>query len=79
MPLYADSTTNRCVSECIDSFANDATPSCSATCTPYGQIADNSTNKCVDICPTEPDYYEENGVCVMDCASGYADPTAGKR
>ena len=79
LPLYADSTTNRCVSSCIDSYAADSSIACEATCSQFGEIADNSTNKCVSICPTDPDYYEENGFCVMHCSVGFADPTSGVR
>ena len=79
--LYADSITHMCVPDCIDGyFANDDGNTCEETCSQFGTIADNSTNKCVDLCPTDPDYYEEDGACVMHCSSGlFADPTANLR
>ena len=80
LPLYADTVTHRCVSDCIDTYASDDSKACEDTCDQYGQIADNSTNTCVDECPTDPDYYEEDGFCVMHCSGDlYADPTPGLR
>ena len=37
--------------------------------------ADNSTNKCVPTCPSSPDYYNDNHVCVKYCTAPnyYAD------
>lgn len=59
MPLVADSVTHRCVSSCIDSYASIDDIACVdvAGCVAQGKVADNSTNKCVPICPTDPDYY----------------------
>lgn len=31
--------------------------------------ADNSTNKCVFRCPSSPDYYSDNNVCVYYCTN----------
>ena len=67
LPLYADSTNNRCVSHCIDSYASNSSKACLNDCTADSLIADNSTNQCVSLCPEDPDYYEENGFCVMHC------------
>jgi hypothetical protein len=38
--------------------------------------ADNSTNRCVFQCPTDPDYYADSHVCVFYCTTPnyYADP-----
>lgn len=67
--------------DCLDgTYACDSQKACVETCSLYSQIADNSTNKCVDECPVDPDYYDENGVCVLYCSGNlFADPTAGIR
>jgi len=38
--------------------------------------ADNSTNRCVLQCPTDPDYYADSHVCVFYCTTPntFADP-----
>ena len=38
--------------------------------------ADNSTNQCVETCPSFPDYYADNHICVFYCtdSSQFADP-----
>lgn len=82
MPLVADSVTNRCVEECIDSYYSSDAVACitAAECAIYSTIADSSTNQCVGECPTDPDYYEQNGICVPYCAiDTFADPTPGLR
>lgn len=51
-------------------------------CATYSTIADSSSNTCVGPggCPTDPDYYEEDGFCVPYCSEGtFADPTTGFR
>ena len=42
----------------------------------HNNFADNSTNKCVDTCPDDPDYYGDDHVCVFYCTTPnyYADP-----
>lgn len=59
LPLVADSVTRKCVSSCINSYVSPDAVACvpAATCALYSTIADNSTNRCVPICPTDPDYY----------------------
>lgn len=81
-PLYADNSTNECVSSCISSFASDDVRVCVPGCAiyPLFPLSDNSTNRCVNICPSDPDFYASNNVCVFNCPSGkFADPTAGLR
>ena len=67
---------------CINSYASSDAIACipAASSALYNTIADNSSNKCVPICPTDPDYYMQNGICVPYCSFGtYADPTTGLR
>ncbi len=55
---------------------------CVASCSSYAnyKFVDNSTNTCVNICPSDPDMYVENYICVLHCAGGkFADPTPGVR
>ena len=41
---------------------------------PDGSFADNSTYKCVAVCPASPSYYGYNKVCLASCPAGtYAD------
>lgn len=77
-----DDVTHRCVSSCIDSYYSYLAGACvsAADCATYGTFADDSNNSCVHICPSDPDYYMENDICVPYCAYGtYADATSGVR
>lgn len=73
-PLYY-----RCVSICpisTPSFLDSSVNLCQSAC-PIGMFADNSTMKCVNQCPFNPDYYAYNvtlsngtitqGLCVLFC------------
>lgn len=72
-PYFAYTPTRECVLSCNNSFADPSSGInvCAATCSsasfPY---ADNSTNMCVPICPTQPDYFASNHVCVYNCPTG---------
>ena len=73
---YAYNATRECLLQCKSSFAFDDTFECVSQCSGTNfPFADNSTNKCVPVCPTLPDYYGEGNVCVFACttAGHYAD------
>jgi hypothetical protein len=58
-PYYADNTTNQCVTSCVNSFASDDVQVCVPSCSIYStyKLSDNSTNTCVNLCPSDPDSY----------------------
>lgn len=82
-PYFADNATNYCVLDCLMSYASKDSQKCVSSCAlfPIDNLADNSTNQCVNICPSTPDYYAQNNMCVLQCtvANTYADPTSGVR
>jgi|JI9StandDraft_1071089.scaffolds.fasta_scaffold167848_1 hypothetical protein len=75
--LYAY-TSGDCVRNCLGgTYAETTSRTCQTACsgfaaTPY---KDNSTYRCVDVCPTKPFYYADNSSwsCVSRCTTGYAD------
>jgi len=83
-PLFADPISHLCVSSCFDSFAlTSGVNACvsGATCALYSKIADNTSNTCTPLCPSDPDLYNQNGYCVSKCTGNniFADPTANVR
>jgi hypothetical protein len=67
---YAYNGTRECLLYCKDSFADLSNQRCVQQCLSNGYPnADNSTNKCVPICPITPDYYADNHVCVFYCVT----------
>lgn len=62
---------------CNDSYADDSNRLCVSQClsNTYPN-ADNSTNRCVSVCPNSPDFFADAHVCVYYCttANYYADP-----
>lgn len=75
---YADSTTMNCVRKCPGTYAvvnSTGYRICVSSCTPYGLIMDNITNRCVAVnkCPTQPYMYGDlnAGKCVLYCTNSY--------
>lgn len=67
---YAFNDTRECLLECKGSFADASIQRCVSSCTGLTYPnADNSTNRCVPICPSQPDYYSDNHVCVFFCVT----------
>lgn len=76
-PYYALNSTHQCVVSCVDSFADPDNNRCMDACHSVAYPnADNSTNYCVFQCPSNPDYYSDNHVCVYYCTNPlhFADP-----
>ena len=76
--LFAYNGTRECMPYCNDSYADESNWKCVSQCLSVAfPNADNSTNKCVFTCPSDPDFYADSNVCVYYCttASYYADPS----
>lgn len=60
-------------------FADPFTMGCEKKCTNSSYFGDPSTNLCVTLCPTNPDYYSQAGYCTDTCVNGtFADYQANR-
>lgn len=79
---YADRTRKLCVigTDCTaGTYADPFTMGCELKCTNSSHFGDRSTNLCVTLCPTNPDYYSQAGYCTPTCVnSTYADYQANR-
>lgn len=71
---YADSQKRLCVTgtNCtVGTYADPLTMGCEPACNNSSYFGDPSTNLCVTLCPTSPDYYSQNGICNSTCTGGF--------
>ncbi len=77
---YADNSTNFCVYNCPQySYADNYTATCTDVCT-LGTFADDSTWKCVSMCPSNPiSYaYAPTQQCIYSCPNRYFASEVGR-
>lgn len=79
---FAEVFSKMCVQRCsllLNQYAEPTSKYCKDICI-SPQIADNSTMKCVDKCPSYPSYFDNsNGLCVKFCPNNtYADSYSRK-
>lgn len=70
---FADPHTRTCVIQCPieqNLYGDPTTGKCTASCDPLNHLQDNSTQRCTDVCPSNPDYYAEGDICVRTCSDG---------
>lgn len=53
-------------------YGDPTTGKCTSTCDLLNPFKDNSTQRCVALCPSNPDYYAYSGdnTCVRVCPDG---------
>jgi hypothetical protein len=67
---YADKQLKYCVigQSCTPgTYADPLTMGCEANCTNTTMFGDPSTNLCVNLCPSSPDYFSQYGYCKGTC------------
>jgi hypothetical protein len=73
---YADTQKRLCVvgTNCTaGTYADPLTMGCETQCSSSLYFGDPSTNLCVKMCPNNPDYYSQNGLCTPTCTGLFAD------